>query len=79
MLKISKINPTCLYVYECVVKIVYYSTEDGNKKLKHHHYSNQCCGSGSGMEKKSGSRIREKHHGKNFREFSNNNFGLNIL
>jgi hypothetical protein len=22
-----------LYVYECVAKIVYYSTEDGNKKL----------------------------------------------
>jgi hypothetical protein len=37
MLKISIINdPTYLYVYECVVKIVYYSTEDGNKKLNHH-------------------------------------------
>jgi hypothetical protein len=66
MLKISIINPTCLYVYECVVKIVYCGTEDGNKNLNHHHYSNQCCGSGSGMGKKSGSRIRDRHLGNIF-------------
>jgi hypothetical protein len=37
ILKISIINPTYPYVYECIVKIVYYSSEDGNKKFNHHH------------------------------------------
>jgi hypothetical protein len=37
MLKIFKINPTYQYVYECIVKIVYHSYEDGNKKFNHHH------------------------------------------
>ncbi len=35
ILKISTINPTYPYVYECIVKIVYYSSEDGNKKFNH--------------------------------------------
>jgi hypothetical protein len=39
MLKIFIINPTYQYVYECIVKIVYYSYEDGNKKFNHHHFS----------------------------------------
>jgi hypothetical protein len=33
MLKIFIINPTYQYVYECIVKIVYHSYEDGNKKF----------------------------------------------
>ncbi len=33
ILKISIINPTYPYVYECIVKILYYSSEDGNKNL----------------------------------------------
>jgi hypothetical protein len=36
MLKIFIINPTYQYVYECIVKIVYHSYEDGNKKFNHH-------------------------------------------
>jgi hypothetical protein len=39
MLKIPLINPTYPYVYECVVKIVYYSSEDGNKKFNHQHFN----------------------------------------
>ena len=35
MLKIFIINPTYQYVYECIVKIVYHSYEDGNKKFNH--------------------------------------------
>jgi hypothetical protein len=30
MIKIFIINPTYQYVYECIVKIVYHSYEDGN-------------------------------------------------
>ncbi len=38
MLKIFIINPTYPYVSECIVKIVYYSYEDGNKKFNHLFY-----------------------------------------
>ncbi len=39
--KLSIINPTQLYAHECVVKfkIVYYSSEDGNKNLTINHHA----------------------------------------
>jgi len=52
ILKISIINPTYPYVYECIVKIVYYSSEDGNKKFNHHHFFSlaKLMGSDSDLE-----------------------------
>jgi hypothetical protein len=50
MLKISIINPTYPYVYECIAKIVFYSSEDGNKNLTTTNFMSKnqefCCWKG---------------------------------